>query len=139
MHLPPLTSQSLISLVSNNKRPVRRPLPSESFDLNLRHLRTIVTPEWERPSGTLIHGLTLWGAIEDQPIGISWEWALIANVPFLVVANLMTVTTNLRLVSPNGDQLSTSDLIPYVNRIIRNTSWQDEVALAAGITITDIN
>ncbi len=72
-------------------------------------------------------GQALWvGYIEEQPFGISWDWAE-TQPEVIVLADPMTIVTNLILTNHDGIPLGPSDTILHLNCVVHALEWQSHV------------
>ncbi|HEY6356338.1 MAG TPA: hypothetical protein VIY30_17780 [Burkholderiaceae bacterium] len=72
-------------------------------------------------------GQTIWGAsAANAQAGMAWDWIqLPAGV--VAMADPLSVVTNLRLVNPDGDELTPLESLRHLNEVVRGLPWQDEV------------
>jgi hypothetical protein len=96
--------------------------------LRLRHLGTRVTFAGDRRSG--VAGQTIWGGrSDDGEAGVAWDWVQIAR-GVVALADPMSVVTNLRLVGIEGEELTVLESALYLNELVHELPWQNEVARA---------
>lgn len=75
-------------------------------------------------------GQTAWGGrAGDSAAGLSWDWIEVADGIY-AVADPMTMTTNLRVLGPEGEVLTAHSAAPHLNRLVHGLPWQAEVARA---------
>lgn len=111
--------------------------PDRDLSPHLVHLATHVAPRITRNWPHM--GQTAWVAkTEDGTAGLSWDWVEIA-VGIVAIADPMSITTNLRLLGPDGEVLTAHAMAPHLNRLVHALSWQPEVlrAMAQLKTRTD--
>jgi hypothetical protein len=78
-------------------------------------------------------GQTAWGGrAVDSAAGLSWDWIEIAD-GVIAIADPMTMTTNLRLLGPEGEVLTAHSAAPHLNRIAHQLPWQAEVRHALAL------
>jgi len=73
-------------------------------------------------------GQTVW-TITDDPgndAGLAWDWVLIGD-GIVAMADPLGVVTNLRLLGEEGEILTAGQSALYINRLVRDLPWQDEV------------
>jgi len=77
-----------------------------------------------RGDGVLAHGQVVWGGPHDgQPVGLAWEWWEIRR-DVILMADPMTVITNLCLTDEEGEPLSEREMILLLNNTIHALEWQ---------------
>jgi hypothetical protein len=85
------------------------------------HIAPRIAPDWPRT------GQTVWGGrAGDSSAGLSWDWIEI-DEGIVAIADPMSMTTNLRLLGPDGAVLTTYATAPYLNRLVHALAWQPEV------------
>ena len=93
--------------------------------LNFVHLGTRVSAPLH--SGRPATGHTLWGeCTPSEETGLAWDWVDI-GAGVLAMADPMGIFTNLRLVSRRGTVLTETESALYLNRLVRQLPWQDQV------------
>ncbi len=93
--------------------------------LLLRHLGTRVTNPGDQVSRT--SGQTIWAAAAaDGQAGMAWDWIQL-SAGVVAMADPMSVVTNLRLVSLDGDVLTPLESLRCLNEVVHTLPWQDEV------------
>jgi hypothetical protein len=93
--------------------------------LLLRHLGTRVTNPGDQVSRTA--GQTIWAApAANSQAGMAWDWIQL-SAGVVAMADPLSVVTNLRLVSPDGNLLSSLESLRHLNEVVRELAWQDEV------------
>ena len=60
---------------------------------------------------------------------MAWDWVQIAH-GVVAMADPMSLVTNLRLVSNQGEVLTSSESARYLNEFVRLLPWQREVQIA---------
>lgn len=96
--------------------------------LQLHHLGTSVTLLAAKSSRNA--GQTIWGRTDgDKPAGVAWDWIQIDD-EVVAMADPMSVVTNLRLVSNQGEVLTAFESARFLNRIVHALPWQHEVQRA---------
>jgi len=93
--------------------------------LHFQHLGTHVTTVGNpvAPSS----GQTLWGDAEgDATAGLAWDWVELAQ-GIVAMADPMAVITNVRLLGPGGEVLTSVEAAPHLNEMVHALPWQDEV------------
>ena len=77
-----------------------------------------------------ITGQTIWaGTIDGAEAGMAWDWIEIAH-GIVAMADPMSVVTNLRIVSIDGEVLTAQEAARFLNGIVHGLPWQDEVGRA---------
>jgi len=72
-------------------------------------------------------GQTLWGAHSaDGEAGLAWDWMQIAR-GVVVIADPMSVITNVRLIGDQGEVLTATEAARFLNELVRTLPWQQEV------------
>lgn len=75
-------------------------------------------------------GQTIWAAHADEgEAGMAWDWVQIAN-GVVAIADPMAVVTNLRIVSGAGEVLTSYEAARFLNELLRDLPWQNEVQRA---------
>jgi hypothetical protein len=75
-------------------------------------------------------GQTVWAAhAADGEAGMAWDWVQIAH-GVVAMADPMSLVTNLRLVSDQGEVLTPHESARYLNEFVRLLPWQHEVQMA---------
>ena len=90
-----------------------------------RHLATRVTNSVD----ALGHcsGHTVWGRFcGDGDAGLAWDWVEVGK-GIVAMVDPMSLVTNMRLVSVDGQVLTASDAALHFNQFVRGLPWQDEV------------
>lgn len=96
--------------------------------LRLRHLGTRVTLPGDPSSRSA--GQTIWGGMaEEGEAGVAWDWVQVTS-DIVAMADPMSVVTNLRLVSEQGEVLTALESARYLNEIVHALPWQTEVRRA---------
>lgn len=99
-------------------------------ELQFVHLGTrVLTPnDSDQPSA----GQTIWGgAPGNAEAGVAWDWVQV--MPGIVaMADPMSVVTNLRLLSAEGQVLTAWEAARHLNEIVHGLPWQEEVQRALG-------
>lgn len=120
--VPPVTPWSLRAwppLLWQAGEPPRR---------RFEHLGTSVSPYSDAHGPTA--GQTVWAAHDDEgEAGMAWDWVQIAH-GVVAMADPMSLVTNLRLVSNQGEVLTSSESARYLNEFVRLLPWQREVQVA---------
>lgn len=98
--------------------------------LHFTHLgtRVLTSHDSHQPST----GQTLWGGGRDHGgAGVAWDW--IQVMPGIVaMADPMSVITNLRLLGAEGEVLTAWQAARYLNQIVHDLPWQEEVQRVIG-------
>ena len=98
--------------------------------LQLHHVGTHVTH-----SGDTINrlaGQTVWAAeSDDGQAGLAWDWIQLSR-GIVAMADPLAVVTNLRLLSPEGEVLTSSESARHLNELVHGLPWQSEVERAVG-------
>jgi hypothetical protein len=72
-------------------------------------------------------GQTLWaGACPEGDAGMSWDWVKLSQ-GVVAMVDPLSVITNLRFVSPEGEVLSAWQAARHLNDIVHALHWQREV------------
>lgn len=96
--------------------------------LRLRHLSTRVTLPGEPSNRT--SGQTIWGGTADEgEAGVAWDWVQVTE-DIVAMADPLSVVSNLRLVSQQGEVLTALESARYLNEIVHALPWQTEVQRA---------
>jgi hypothetical protein len=95
--------------------------------LRFVHLDTRVLPSAN--PGCPNFGQTLWGSDKPRAAGVAWEWVELQTGVF-VMADPLSLMTNLHLIGPAGEQLSSMQMTLYLNQLVHRLPWQDEVLRA---------
>lgn len=75
-------------------------------------------------------GQTIWAAHgDDGEAGMAWDWVQIAQ-GVVALADPMSVVTNLRFLSNDGQVLTAYESALFLNEILRDLPWQSEVQRA---------
>lgn len=75
-------------------------------------------------------GQTVWvGLMEHGEAGMAWDWVQLSR-GIVAMADPMSVVTNLRLVGPKGDVLTSLEAARHLNEIVHMLPWQNEVQRA---------
>lgn len=75
-------------------------------------------------------GQTIWaGTLSGREIGMAWDWIEIA-AGVIAMADPMSVITNLRVVADEGHVLTSAEASMYLNDLVQQLPWQDEVGRA---------
>lgn len=100
----------------------------ESVPAEFHHLGTRVTGG---PQGR-VAGQTIWaGTVAGGEAGMAWDWVEISH-GVVAMVDPMSVITNLRIVGDEGSVLTAAEASLFLNLIVRNLPWQDEVGRALG-------
>jgi hypothetical protein len=102
---------------------------SSAADLHFVHLGTrVLRCDKTQPSS----GQTIWvGPLPDGDAGMAWDWVQIAR-GVVAMADPMSVITNLRLIGPGGEVLTAFEAARYLNSLVHELPWQDEVCRLLG-------
>lgn len=93
-----------------------------------QHLNTLVSLRGAEPGPPA--GQTVWAAAADWgDAGVAWDWVLIAR-GVVAMADPMAVVTNLRLVGAAGEELNAYEAACFLNCLVRDLPWQQEVRRA---------
>jgi hypothetical protein len=93
--------------------------------LLMRHLGTRVTNPGDQISRTA--GQTIWAAAAAQDqAGMAWDWIQLSG-GVVAMADPLSVVTNLRLISADGDTLSQLESLRHLNEVVHRLPWQGEV------------
>lgn len=77
-------------------------------------------------------GQTVWvGSLSGREIGMAWDWIEIAR-GVIAMADPMSVITNLRVVADEGHVLTSAEASMFLNDLVQQLPWQDEVGRALG-------
>ena len=83
-----------------------------------------------RRDGELSYGQVVWGgSAEGQPVGLAWEWCEVRR-DVILLADPMTVITNLCLTDEEGEPLSDREMILLLNNTIHGLAWQASLRVA---------
>lgn len=94
--------------------------------LRFLHLGTRVT----YTGNPVCSGQTIWGDAEgDQAAGLAWDWIELAQ-GVVAMADPMAVITNVRLLGPGGEVLTSVEAAPHLNELVHALPWQCEVQRA---------
>lgn len=75
-------------------------------------------------------GQTLWGNPSASSVaGVAWDWVELQHGVF-AMADPLGLVTNLRLLGPRGEALSSLQVALYLNELVRTLPWQSEVERA---------
>jgi len=100
--------------------------------LQLQHLGTHVTNRGDHVSRTA--GQTIWaGHSENGDAGMAWDWVQLSR-GIVAMADPMSVITNLRLLGPEGEELTAVESALHLNELVHALPWQDEVERALSAT-----
>jgi hypothetical protein len=103
---------------------------TEPAHVRFHHLGTRITLVGDAQGG--IAGQTVWAAqAGDGEAGMAWDWVQLAR-GVVAIADPMSVVTNVRLVSEEGEVLTSVQAARYLNEIVRGLPWQEEVQRALG-------
>ncbi len=92
------------------------------------HLGTHVSPRLDSAWPRM--GQSVWGGrAADSAAGLSWDWIEVADGVY-AIADPMTMTTNLRVLGPEGEVLTAHSAAPHLNRLVHALPWQAEVRRA---------
>lgn len=92
----------------------------------LLHMSTSVTAG----SAPLRSGQTLWGDPDGAPAaGLAWDWIELAQ-GVVAMADPMAVITNVRLLRPGGEVMTSFEAAPHLNEMVHALPWQSEVQRA---------
>jgi hypothetical protein len=95
-----------------------------------QHLNTLVTLRGDEPGPPA--GQTVWAAAADcGDAGVAWEWVLVSR-GVVAMADPMAVVTNLRLVGAAGEELNAYEAACFLNCLVRELPWQQEVRRVLG-------
>lgn len=98
-----------------------------SVGVRFEHLGTHVAANGEHG---VISGQTLWGnADAEHPAGVAWDWVLVADGVF-AMSDPMSLVTNVRLLGEGGEVLTAWQAARYLNEMVHQLPWQDEVERA---------
>lgn len=76
-------------------------------------------------------GQAFWaGELDGNRIGIAWDWAELQR-DVLTLLDPMKLISNVKLVSDEGNCLSESETILYLNCMVHDLPWQAHVSIAA--------
>jgi hypothetical protein len=100
--------------------------------LRLRHLGTRVTNPGDQTTRTA--GQTIWAApMPGGQAGMAWDWIHLSR-GVVAMADPLSVVTNLRLVTTDGDGLTLLETLRYLNEVVHTLDWQDEVERALAVS-----
>lgn len=89
------------------------------------HLSTRVTST--RGGYEPCSGSTVWGGFsKGGEAGLAWDWVEVAE-GVVAMADPMSLTTNLQLVTSDGQVLPSIAAALHFNQFVRRLPWQDEV------------
>jgi hypothetical protein len=92
------------------------------------HIGTRVAANAE--DGSTVSGQTLWGSDDtDNPAGVAWDWVVVAD-GVVAMADPMSLVTNVRLLGDRGEVLTAWQSARFLNEIVHQLPWQDEVERA---------
>ncbi len=75
-------------------------------------------------------GQTVWAAhAADGDAGMAWDWVQIAR-GVVAIADPMSVVTNLRIVSDEGEVMTAVESALFLNQLVHALPWQNEVQRA---------
>lgn len=75
-------------------------------------------------------GQTLWGRPSDVgEAGLAWDWVELPQ-GVVAMADPLAVISNLRIVGPEGEELSGFETMLRLNELVHALPWQDEVQRA---------
>lgn len=139
MQTPLHTSPALMNWTAKSWPAVRWSIGSRTA-LKFAHVRTTRLSDTALSAGCSAYGHTLWACVNSpDAIGLGWDWALLdypANC--LLVADAMTVASNLRLLDPERLRyLSTNRSVAYLNCLIASLNWRVEVARQVGLSFVE--
>jgi hypothetical protein len=82
-------------------------------------------------------GQTIWSSRPedgDGEAGVAWDWVQLP-LGILALADPMAVVSNLRIIGPEGDVLTSYEAVKHLNALVHTLPWQDEVerALSTGL------
>jgi hypothetical protein len=87
-----------------------------------------VSPGGEVPG--CVAGQTVWTArAADGDAGMAWDWIEISR-GVVAIADPLSVVTNVRLVGDEGEVLTALQAARFLNEIVRELPWQQEVERA---------
>jgi len=90
------------------------------------HLGTRVTYSGD----PVCSGQTLWGDPDGaHAAGLAWDWIELAQ-GVVAMADPMAVITNVRLLGPGGEVLTSVEAAPHLNELVHALPWQCEVQRA---------
>ena len=91
----------------------------------LRNLDTTVhlDPELEG----LRYGQVMWATnIHNTLAGIAWDWREVRN-DVVAICDPMAVQSNVKLIGDQGEPISESQLLLFLNRAIHSLPWQHHI------------
>ena len=98
----------------------------QSGHVRFEHRGTHVSFASERD--VLLSGQTLWSASSAEgEAGVAWDWIQITQ-GVVAMADPMSVITNLRFVSDEGEVLTAWQAARILNALVHALPWQHEVA-----------
>ena len=98
--------------------------------VRFHHLGTRITLVGDLPGEAA--GQTVWAAHADQgEAGMAWDWVLLVR-GVVAIADPMSVVTNVRLIGDEGEVLTSLQSARFLNELVRNLPWQQEVQRALG-------
>jgi hypothetical protein len=65
--------------------------------------------------------------------GMAWDW-IHPSRGVVAMADPLSVVTNLRLVTTDGDGLTLLETLRYLNEVVHTLDWQDEVERALAVS-----
>jgi hypothetical protein len=76
-------------------------------------------------------GQTLWGRHADggRDAGVAWDWVELPQ-GVVAMADPLAVVSNLRIVGPQGEELSGFEATLRLNELVHALPWQNEVQRA---------
>ncbi len=94
--------------------------------LHFLHLGTRVTHAGE----PMCSGQTLWGDPDgESAAGLAWDWIELAQ-GVVAMADPMAVITNVRLLGPSGEVMTSIEAAPHLTELVHALPWQSEVQRA---------
>jgi hypothetical protein len=97
-------------------------------ELHFVHLGTSVLNPGDTAHPSM--GQTLWGNPSSKAVaGVAWDWMELQQGVF-AIADPLGLVTNLRLLGPKGEALSSLQVALYLNELVRTLPWQSEVSRA---------
>jgi hypothetical protein len=77
-----------------------------------------------------VAGQTVWTArAADGDAGMAWDWIEISR-GVVAIADPLSVVTNVRLVGDEGEVLTALQAARFLNEMVRELPWQQEVERA---------
>lgn len=102
--------------------------------LNFQHLGTSVLHPGD--SEGPCSGQTVWGRRSpDGEVGLAWDWIELTH-GVVAMADPMAMITNLRLIGSKGEVLTAPEAALFLNQLVRDLPWQEEVQRAICVETT---